>query len=577
MLEVSCRHCKNEFVIEVDDLAFYKKMQVPSPTFCPECRFQRRCSYINVRNLYARDVPGVGPNTISMYSPEKKLNIVEDRAWWGDKYDVLAFGRDYDFSKPFFTQFSELWSKVPLPHLQREFSTFQNSDYCNAAAGLKNCYLIINADYDEECMYGFCVEKSKYCVDITFTFESELCYQGMHLKNCYDCRYCEECESSNGLRFCRDCIGCTDSIGCIGLRHKKYHIFNKEFSPEEYKKEAAKLNLTSWSAVQELLTQADRFFLTKPRKFMQGRNNQNVSGDCINESKNVQESYVIERAEECKFCHLLRYFNGGTNYAYDYTMFGVGAELMYEAAWCGLHCHNVKFSLWNYGTSDAEYCIGCHASKNMFGCIGVRHGKFCIFNKQYTEDEFNALVPKIKKQMMEVPYVDKNGNEYHYGEFFPTELSPFCYNQTVAQEFCPITQEECSAKGFGWYKGDRKKLSDFIHWKDLPDDIKDVSDDILSKPILCKANDEDAEKAHDHNCTRVFKIIPQELELYRRLGIPLPRTCHNTRHRARLSKLNPFRTWTRQCMKCSGKMETSFGPERPEIVLCEKCYLKEVY
>jgi len=29
-----------------------------------------------------------------------------------------------------------------------------------------------------------------------------------------------------------------------------------------------------------------------------------------------------------------------------------------------------------------------------------------------------------------------------WGEFFPIEMSPFGYNETIAQEYFPITQDE---------------------------------------------------------------------------------------------------------------------------------------
>jgi hypothetical protein len=37
-------------------------------------------------------------------------------------------------------------------------------------------------------------------------------------------------------------------------------------------------------------------------------------------------------------------------------------------------------------------------------------------NKEYEE-----LIPKIKQHMIDMPYVDKKGNEYRFGEFFPIE------------------------------------------------------------------------------------------------------------------------------------------------------------
>ena len=37
-----CQNCKKDFVIEPDDFAFYEKMKVPAPTFCPDCRMTQR-------------------------------------------------------------------------------------------------------------------------------------------------------------------------------------------------------------------------------------------------------------------------------------------------------------------------------------------------------------------------------------------------------------------------------------------------------------------------------------------------------------------------------------------------------
>ncbi|MFA5829937.1 MAG: hypothetical protein WC843_05620 [Candidatus Gracilibacteria bacterium] len=587
MVDQFCQNCKGKFHIEDADIEFYKKMDVPLPTFCPDCRFQRRLSYLNIRNLYSRKLSYSEKSVISIYSPDKNFNIVEDKDWYSDKYDFTNFGKDYDFHKPFFLQFRELMEQVPLPHLQRQYSTFENSDYCNAASGLKNCYLVFSADLDQDCYYGYSLEEAKDCMDVIFTNKSELCYEGVNLKNCYNCLFCEDLEGSNGMIFCRDCVGCNDCFGSIGLRQKSYYIFNKPYSKEEYQKKIAEFKMSSWSSYQKIKKEVEEFFLSVPRKFIHGRNNLNVEGDYVYQSKNVQESFMVEKAEDCKFTHLLRYLTTGTNNSYDYTMYGCGAELIYESAWCGLNIHNLKFSLWNYGSSDLEYCFGCHYSTNLFGCIGLQHKKYCILNKQYTEDEYKALLPKIKEQMKNIPYKDKKGNIYRYGEFFPNELSPFDYNQTLAQEFCPITKEESLNQNYGWYENKERVIGDFTHWKDLADDIESVDDRVLTKPILCKAYEENSAVALRHNCSQIFKIIPQELGLYRKMGVPLPRYCPNTRCYQKLKQLNPFKLWQRECTckatthghpdMCDKIFETSYKPDRKEMVHCEECYLKEVY
>ncbi|MFA6393122.1 MAG: hypothetical protein WCW54_03495, partial [Candidatus Paceibacterota bacterium] len=68
------------------------------------------------------------------------------------------------------------------------------------------------------------------------------------------------------------------------------------------------------------------------------------------------------------------------------------------------------------------------------------------------------------------------------------------------------------------------------------------------------------------------------LELYKKLNLPLPHFCHNCRYYQRLNLENPRKLWHRKCMKegCSNEFETSYAPDRPEIVYCERCYQNEV-
>ncbi|MDP2669631.1 MAG: hypothetical protein Q8O99_01100 [bacterium] len=39
----------------------------------------------------------------------------------------------------------------------------------------------------------------------------------------------------------------------------------------------------------------------------------------------------------------------------------------------------------------------------MFGCSNLRNKQYCIFNKQYTQEEYEQLVPKIITHMQETP------------------------------------------------------------------------------------------------------------------------------------------------------------------------------
>lgn len=56
-------------------------------------------------------------------------------------------------------------------------------------------------------------------------------------------------------------------------------------------------------------------------------------------------------------------------------------------------------------------------SSNIFGCIALRNKKYCILNKQYSKQEYEELIPKIKKHMDEMPYVDKKGGYINSASF----------------------------------------------------------------------------------------------------------------------------------------------------------------
>jgi hypothetical protein len=182
----------------------------------------------------------------------------------------------------------------------------------------------------------------------------------------------------------------------------------------------------------------------------------------------------------------------------------------------------------------------------------------CILNMQYSEQEYETLVPVIVEAMR---------REGTWGEFFPTAMSPFAYNDTVAMEYFPLTQEDVHAKGWRWRTivEEPSDVVRIIDACDVPDSIDDIPDDIVNWAIRSAAS------------RRPYRIIRQELDFYRRMRIPIPRLHPDERYRVRMELRNPRKLWNRECMTCGKRVKTSFAPERPEKVFCEECYLKEVY
>jgi hypothetical protein len=183
--------------------------------------------------------------------------------------------------------------------------------------------------------------------------------------------------------------------------------------------------------------------------------------------------------------------------------------------------------------------------------------------------------------MLEKPYLDIFGRVYSYGEFFSTEFSAFPYNDSLAQEYFPLTKEEAIKKGYNWLDKEERNYVIDIKNEDIPDNIMNIDESIIGKIIQCAHYSKNDHKKLGciFSCTEAFKITEAEFSFYKRMNLPLPRFCHNCRHFMRLKHRNPIKLWHRKCMKdgCENEFETSYAPDRPEIVYCEKCYQQEVY
>lgn len=110
-----CKKCSSSFSITDADRIFYEKIgpsfggekyAIPAPTFCPECRQKRRLSWRNERKLYKRKCDFDGKDIISIYKPDVPYTVYAPDIWWGDQWNPLDYGKEFDFSKPFFEQFA---------------------------------------------------------------------------------------------------------------------------------------------------------------------------------------------------------------------------------------------------------------------------------------------------------------------------------------------------------------------------------------------------------------------------------------------------------------------------------------
>ncbi|MFA6528008.1 MAG: hypothetical protein WCT46_00535 [Candidatus Gracilibacteria bacterium] len=546
-----CSNCQQPFDLTDEHLGFYKKLEVPEPTHCPDCRQQRRLAWCNERKLYKRECDLTHKPILSCYTPDVTFPVYYVKEWWSDKWDPISFGQEYDFAKPFFDQWANLNKKVPRSSLNVSYSSLENSEYVNYAGNLKNCYLIFDTDYSRDCYYGYTVNKSTNAVDCLKVNGCEICYECIDCNNCYNLKFGINCRNCNDSWFLKNCIGCNNCFGCANLERKQFCMYNQQLTQEEYKKKIAEINTGSFSTMVGLKQYVRSAYLSFPNKDMRGFQNENCTGDGLFNCKDTQDSYDCLHCHECKHCYSMSF---GTKTSHDIYQFGENIECCYENTVIGYGGFNLKFShTCNMGNNNLSYCQDCMGSKNCFGCIGLRHKQYCILNKQYTEEKYNELLPQIIEQMT------RTGE---WGEYFPIQLSNFAYNQTTAQEYYPLTREQALEKGYKWLDDDKKEFRPGTC--QAPDDINQTQDLITNETLACTT------------CGKNYKIIPQELKFYKQIPLPIPQRCPDCRHMDRMYMRNPRHLWNRVCAKCNTAIKTTYAPEKPDIVYCEKCYLETI-
>jgi len=568
-----CQNCEREFTIDQNAKSFYQAVAVPEPTLCPKCRLQRRLTFRNDRTLYKRPCAKCGKDVISIYHKDSPYVVYCQTCWWADDWDGIEYAQDYDFSKPFFEQYGELMKKVPLmANFVVEESRMLNSPYNNMVLDLKNCYLMTDSDFNEDCDYGCEVELSKHCYDTNLIDKSELMYECVNCQNCYRCFFCVDCEASADTWFSRDCNGCVDCFGCAGLRNQKYCLFNEKFSKDDYFAKVKEMNLGSRAEIAKIKKQAQAVWGQHTYKYLHEKLTDDVSGDYLYNSKNVHNSWIVHEARNVHYSQYLVAPN--VKDSYDFTQFGSNCELFYEILQGGNGGSRVKFSWFAVNENhDVEYAIQVMTSKNCFGCISLRKKEYCIFNKQYSKEEYEEMIAKIKKQMEEMPYVDEKGNKYGYGEFFPSAISPFAYNETSAQEYFPLNQAKAMSQGFKWRETEARNYVPTLSEDKIPDDIKNVGENITSEILACR----NANQGLVH-CTTAFRIINSEVNFYRRIGLPIPDKCPNCRHIDRMQFRNPpiFREGKCQFPDCEKTFITGYSKDFPGKIYCKEHYLQAV-
>ncbi len=559
----TCAISWQEFAVFQSDLEFYdkispvfdwQKFQIPTPTLSPEERQRRRLSWRNERNLYYRNCDKSGKKIISMYSPESPYVVYDKNEWRSDNWNPLDYGFDFDFSQSFFSQYDKLMKQVPHASMNMANDNV-NSEFTNYSVSNKNVYMSFGPTENEDCMYWKFINKCKRCVDCLSTYMCERCHEGYDSVNCYKCSYfinSTDCDSCLMVENCNNCKYC---IASVWLNNKEYYYLNKHIWKEKYEaliKKIYPLSEKNISLLEKAIQQVKSAVISPYANIQKCEDS---SGDMLVNCKDTVACFDMVNIENCKYSRYAK----NSIWSWD-NSFNDPTWIEYCYETCSTLSQRCSFVFFTLQSTSAHYCVECFSCHNIFGCVWLRNKEYCIFNKQYTQKEYELLVPRI------ITHMQKYKERW---EFFPTEMSPYCYNESVAFEYFSLSKQESLDRKY------RRKdelvtinipeNAETIESEDIVQDPNTRGLDLTKKVLICQKS------------KRPYRIIEDELDFYQKMNIGIPKLHPDERHYNRIARKPDKDLHLKTCNNC-GEEHLSVYPQDTKLTIyCKKCYDKEIY
>ncbi|MBI4598773.1 hypothetical protein HY734_01085 [Candidatus Uhrbacteria bacterium] len=539
------------------EIGWYRKFNVPPSRYSPLARMKLLYTYFIVFDVWYNRHADTGKPMVSNIHPATGIRVLSDEEWY--TRDFSEMGAELDLDRPFFDQLYALSRRVPRaagynfvpPERSLAFLSFGDRDsYFVLASQTERCFSCTNAYEATDCAEVAMIHTGNLSCNV---LHSNRIFRSAFVRESYDCIDC---------RFVFDCRNCEFCFGATNKRNKKYLWFNEQLSKEEWEKRISQVDLSSWKMREEY-----------ERKF-----HELVTNAVWPENFNVKEERstgeYLNGCVDCSNCYYL-FTPGSSNL--DHVMYGLGdapARDSYmsvgigSASDCyyGIGMNNsarVKFALsLNANCLDCEYSESCFNCEHCFGCVGLRHKKFHILNRPYSEEDYWKTIDALKCAMLE---------RGEYGELPPARFSTQVCKGSGAGVIYNITDAECRRLGAAEFdafsegaEGPSVDSASIRKLEDLPDRIDGPAiAEWAGKPLI------------DAKMGRRFAYLKPELELYAKLGIAPPRSHPTSRLISLYREMNTPVLEDASCASCGTSMQVSKNLAYPERKMyCKSCYLE---
>jgi len=337
----------------------------PLPDKCPDCRMKQRLCFRNQSSLYNRPCSKTGEVITSAYRPDSNAAVYNNDLWWGDDFDPKEYGRDYDFTRPFFEQFKELHDDVPV--VATLVALTENCQYNMYVGDSKDCYLCSSTGSSSDVYYSHNIINCHDIVDCAYLYDCQMCYDCLHCNRANHCVSCRNCENIHDCYYMVDCQNCHDCIACVGLIGKQYCVDNTQLTEEEYQQHLVKLQSSQRQEHQRYALQLHQLLGDYLFRATTITASENCNGDHLLNCNNVHQSYVMRDVENAWHC-----FECEDSHSHYGSVYGHISQRCLEVmdSWMA---YNVAFSCIVGQSHDVTYsdCIFNNCS-NLFGCVALK-------------------------------------------------------------------------------------------------------------------------------------------------------------------------------------------------------------
>ena len=391
----TCRRCWKKFEISAEERRLLKKFKfkiwdfktdIGEPELCPDCRSRNLFMFRNERFFYKNFCSICGKPVVSIFSPYLNFKVVCKEC--EKKVNNDDYFLDYKKWK-FFNQIRELLSKVYLPaNFWWNVSWWV---FYNHVTNSENIFFSYSVTKSNNVFNSWRVINSKNVKDSILVYDSENVLDSIGIVD------------SKNVVCSFDVTGSKEVYFSVWVKNKEYVFFNEDFSNRKDEFEKLKRKLKSYN-----------FYLKYKKKFDKLLTTYKIKNVDKFVTKDVVNSMFVYFMTNCQFMY---------NVFYDDF-----SKKVYNTISSDTNV-NVICSFGVYFSKYTFYCIFSQWLKYSLWSIWLENKKFTILNKEYNLEDWTKVVLEI---------IDELKTKKMWWKFFYPFISPYPYNDSIAQDFYPI-------------------------------------------------------------------------------------------------------------------------------------------